>query len=45
MSGTAAMEMVASVSSGHKILVDADKYEAMWLAILNALPERAPGHC
>jgi hypothetical protein len=43
LSGNAKTEMVASVSSGHTIRVDADKYEAVRRAILHALPARAPG--
>jgi hypothetical protein len=37
------VDMVASVSSGHTIRVDADKYEAMRRAILEALPPGSPG--
>lgn len=43
MSGKAKTEMIASVSSGHTINVDSDKYDAMRHAILNVLPAGAPG--
>jgi hypothetical protein len=43
MSGNSKTEMIASVSSGHTIRVDRDKYEAVRRAILDALPDGAPG--
>lgn len=43
MSDKAKTEMIASVSGTHTMQVDADKYQAMREAILQALPPAAPG--